>query len=361
MGLTNLGWNLPPTNKTLPMYLRENGYTTHLVGLQHETNFPETLGYDTMNKRVGDHKYTTKKLEDQFIDFFRIHRNDDNPFYANFGTIEIHRPFSAFGDPVKESRVKIPPYLPEHYLIRKDFAEFYGLIENVDNTIGKIIKCLKEVDLYENTLFIFTTDHGAPFPRAKGALYDPGIKTLLIMHYPTSEEFSGGKVYNQILSNIDLLPTLLETTGGTTPNNIEGKSFLPLLRGETNYGRSTIFAEKSYHDIYDPIRGIRTEDFKFIFNFESIDTQYLLPLDIDRSYSGQVVKEFYKIPRKQMELYDLHKDPNEQVNLAYTTEYQDEVVELKQQLFNFLTSTNDPILKGKIPNQGSNERTYKLK
>ena len=231
----------------------------------------------------------------------------------------------------------------------------------MDNTIGKIIDCLKEVDLYENTLFIFTTDHGAPFPRAKGTLYDPGIKTLLVMHYPNSEEFSGGKVYNQILSNIDLLPTLLKATGGTTPKNIEGKSFLPLLRGDTNQGRFSIFTEKSYHDTYDPMRGIRTEDFKFIFNFEPIDTQYLLPLDIDRSYSGQVVKENYNIPRKQMELYDLHKDPNEQVNLAYKTEYQDITIELKQQLFNFLTSTNDPILNGKIQMQGSNEFTYKLR
>ena len=109
------------------------------------------------------------------------------------------------------------------------------------------------------------------------------------------------------------------------------------------------------------MRGIRTEDFKFIFNFEPIDTQYLLPLDIDRSYSGQVVKENYNIPRKQMELYDLHKDPNEQVNLAYKTEYQDITIELKQQLFNFLTSTNDPILNGKIQMQGSNEFTYKLR
>jgi arylsulfatase A-like enzyme len=178
MGLTNRGWNLSKSNKTISMYQREIGHSTHLVGLQHETNFPETLGYDTMNKRVGDHKYTTKKLNNLFLEFLENHKNDEKPFYANFGIFEVHRPFSAFGEPVEESIVKIPSYLPEHPLIRHDLAEFYGLVEKVDDTISKIMEGLKNTGLYNNTLFTFTTDHGAPFPRAKCTLYDPGIKTI---------------------------------------------------------------------------------------------------------------------------------------------------------------------------------------
>lgn len=352
MGLTNKGWNLPASNKTLPMYLKDKGYTTHLIGLQHETNYPETLGYDTMNERVGYHKYTTKKLNNQFCEFLISHKKDKKPFYANFGIIEVHRPFSAFGDPVDVDKVIIPPFLPENEMIRKDFAEFYGLIHTVDATIGKIMDCLMDTKLYENTLFIFTTDHGAPFPRAKCTLYDPGIKTVLLMQHPYSSNFSGGKVYEQLLSNIDLLPTLVELSGGCVASHIEGQSFLSLLKGETDKIRNSIYAEKSYHDQYDPIRAIRTENYKYIFNFEPLNTQYLMPVDIDRSYSGQIMKELYNRPREQFELYDLQKDPHETRNLIQNLEYQDIAIDLKKQLLTWLKSTNDPILRGKIPPHG---------
>jgi len=352
MGLVNRGWNLPYSNKTLPMYMKELGYTTHLVGLQHETNFPEKLGYDTMSKRTRDHKYNINKIEKDFLHFIEAHRADDKPFYANFGTIETHRPFSAWADPVNTSDVKVPPFLPDYEMIRNDLSEFYGTIEKVDVLIGKIIDRLSNTNLLENTLFIFTTDHGSAFPRSKCTLYDPGIKTLLLMSLTTSELFSGGKVCDQMISNIDLLPSLVDLVGGKPPSNIEGKSILPLLKGEIDEFRNRIFAEKTYHELYDPIRCMRTEKYKMIHNFEPLDTLYQIPADILMDSSGQYMKERYNHPRVAEELYDIENDPNELNNLAENPDFEHIVGRLKKELFDWMKDTNDPLLKGKIKNEG---------
>jgi len=351
MGLTNRGWNLPDTNKTLPIYMKELGYTTHLVGLQHETNFPEKLGYDTMSKRTKDYKYKINKIEKDFLHFIEAHQADDKPFYANFGTIETHRPFSAWADSVDANDVEVPPFLPDHEMIRKDLGEFYGTIEKVDILIGKIIDRLHDTNLLENTLFIYTTDHGSAFPRSKCTLYDPGIKTLLLMSLTSSELFSGGKIYDQMISNIDLLPSLVNLAGGKPPRNIEGKSILPLLKGEIDEFRNRIFAEKTYHELYDPIRCMRTKKYKMIYNFKPLDTLYQIPADILKDLSGQYMKERYNYPRAVEELYDLEIDPNEKVNLAENPEFEHVVGTLKKELFNWIKYTNDPILFGEIPRQ----------
>jgi len=355
MGLVNRGWNLPDSNKTLPMFLRERGYSTHLVGLQHETNFPEKLGYDTMSKRTKDYKYNINKIENNFLNFIEMHKADDKPFYANFGTIETHRPFRAWAEPVKADNVEVPPFLPDHEMIRKDLSEFYGTIEKVDDLIGKIIDRLHDTNLFENTLFIYTTDHGSAFPRSKCTLYDPGIKTLLLMNLTTSGLFSGGKVYDQMINNMDLLPSLVDLAGGKPPRNIEGKSILPLLNGEIDEFRNKIFAEKTYHELYDPIRCLRTQRYKMIYNFEPLDTLYQIPADVLMDLSGQYMKERYNHPRVAEELYDLHKDPNETTNLINDPEFKNTGNELKEELFKWLRRTNDPILEGKvIPQKGTN-------
>jgi len=351
MGLANRGWNLPENNKTIPMYMKEFGYTTHLVGLQHETNFPEKLGYDTMNKRTKDYKYSINKIEKDFLQFIEAHKVDDKPFYANFGTIETHRPFSAWADPVDANEVEVPPFLPDNEMIRKDFGEFYGAIEKVDTLIGKIIDRLQDTKLLENTLFIYTTDHGSAFPRSKCTLYDPGIKTLLLMSLNSSDLFSGGKIYDQMISNIDLLPSFVDLAGGKPPSNVEGKTILPLLKGEVDEFRNRIFAEKTYHELYDPIRCMRTKKYKMIYNFKPLNTLYQIPADILMDLSGQYMKERYNYSRVTEELYDLEFDPNEKTNLAENPEFEHVIGTLKKELFNWIKYTNDPILFGEIPRQ----------
>jgi arylsulfatase A-like enzyme len=348
MGLVNLGWTLPESNFTLPMYLREYGYTTHLLGLQHESLFVSNLGYDFVSKRYKSYKYTTEKMEEEYNKFFEERANNGNPFFVNIGTIEVHRPFELWSDPVDPRYVKVPPFLPDNEMVREDLGLFYGSIENVDLAIGKIIQSLDKLGLRKNTLFIYTTDHGSPFPRAKCTLYDPGIKIALIMNHPNSELFSGGKVIQEMISNIDLLPTIIEFIGGKPSKQIEGKSFLPLLKGLFGNFRKEIYTEKTFHEIYDPIRSVRTEKYKYIRNFEGLDSLYQLPLDIQRSPSGKSLLESIKLPRVEEELYDLENDPNEVKNLINDSTYLKILTDLRQKLLNWMINTHDPLLKGKI-------------
>ncbi|MFX0136101.1 MAG: sulfatase-like hydrolase/transferase, partial [Candidatus Hodarchaeota archaeon] len=213
MGIVDKGWTLPERNKTLPMYLKEQGYTTHLIGFQHEAFNAYTLGYDTISKRRPQLLYTCKKLKKNYEEFFETLQNDDKPFYLCIGDINVHRPFGIGGDPVDPKRVIVPPYLPDNEIVREDLSQFYGAVQGVDTCIGNILKQLDTFGLRENTLFIYTTDHGEAYPRAKCTLYDPGLKTLLLMSWSRSDIFHQNKVYNQMISNIDLLPTLLDLIG----------------------------------------------------------------------------------------------------------------------------------------------------
>ena len=355
MGLVNRGWTLPDSNITLPMYLKENDYGTHLIGLEHETNDVATLGYDTVSKRMKYQRFTTDKLEKDFLEFIEKHKHDEDPFFVNMGTFEIHRPFEIWNIQVNPQRVKVPPFLPDNEIVRKDLGLYYGVINKVDVTIGKILEKLEETDLREDTLFIYTTDHGSPFPRAKCTLYDPGIKTLLIMNRPNSPHFGSGKVIDQMISNIDLLPTLLDSIGAKIPKNIEGKSFLPLLTNNRLSFRDEIFTEKTFHDIYDPIRSIRTTKYKYIRNFEKFDYLYHIPADMEIGPYGKSIQkqifETYNTPRMEEEFYDLENDPNEKFNLIDNPTYKDAILELKNRLFNWMKMTSDPLLKGKVQPQ----------
>lgn len=351
MGLVNRGWSLPTGNKTIPMYLREAGYSTHLIGLQHEARDVRTLGYDSFSKRMKDYIYDTNKMFSEYESFLENHRNDEKPFYLNIGTIEIHRPFIIWSQANDTYSVKVPPFLPDNDKVRKDLSLFYGIINPVDEVIGKIIEILEKTGLRENTLFIYTTDHGSPFPRAKCTLYDPGIKTLLIMNCPNQNLFKGGRVLDQMISNIDLIPTLLDFIGAEIPENIEGKSFLSVLKDITVPFRSEIFTEKNFHEIYDPLRSVRTKDFKYIRNFEPSEYLYQIPLYIERGLSGQGLKDKIKMKRAKEELYDLINDPNEVNNLVNNPTYENILFELRQKLVDWMKETSDPLLKGKIKDE----------
>jgi len=351
MGLLDRGWSLPEKNITLPMYLKENGYTTHLMGFQHEVFDAYTLGYDTISKRRSEMLYNCQKMNKNYQEFFKTHQNDDNPFYVCIGVAQVHRPFGVWGDPVDPNSVIIPPYLPDNEIVRQDLSQFYGAIQGVDSCIGNIINQLEDFYLRESTLFIYTTDHGEAYPRAKCTLYDPGIKTLLLMSWPNSNIIQQSAVYNQMISNIDLLPTVLDLIDAEIPNKIEGRSFLPLLKGQTDRFREEIYSEKTFHEIYDPIRSIRTEEFKFIINFEKSKTLYQIGMDIQQDALGKNMLELINKPRPDEELYDLKNDPDEKTNLINNLRYKDIALELKDKLFNWMKQTKDPILKGKVEDQ----------
>ena len=222
---------------------------------------------------------------------------------------------------------------------------FHGAIRRMDESVGSILDALARSGFSENTIVVFTTDHGIAFPRAKATLYDPGLHTTLIIRWPKG--IAGGRAVRELISNIDLLPSLLDAVGTTVPADVQGRSFLSLLRGGEYTPNKMFFAEKNTSPD-DINRCIRTERYKYIRNYN--DGPILnLPTDIEASLTRRDMGDDHLTPRPAVELYDLEKDPLEMDNLAGMPEIKEIENDLASRLDKFLEETKDPILGGSIP------------
>jgi arylsulfatase A-like enzyme len=223
-----------------------------------------------------------------------------------------------------------------------------GAIRQADRGVGRILAALAAAGLADHTLVIFSADHGLAMPRAKCTLYDPGIETALMMRWPRGG-IVGGQVVSEMISNVDVLPSLLEAAGVPVPKSVQGRSFLPLLRGETYLPHTEIYAEKTYHSYYDPMRAIRTERFKYIRNFE---TSFLVevPGDVQQGLIFPRHAALYtSSEHPQAELYDLQADPFEHDNLAGIPHTREVEQRLNSQLRTWMEQTGDPLLLGPVP------------
>ena len=347
IGLAHRGWSLYPSEKTLGEFLHECGYETLLFGLQHETIDPNVLSrrYEHIYHAKSNSAIDVAPLVSEFL-LQRDSSIKKKPFFAMIGFVETHRPYEDF-KPADPEKVHIPNYLTDFPEVRKDLAMFYGSIRTADTGVGGIIRALDSTSFMEDTIFIYTTDHGIPFPRAKSTLYDPGLEISLIIRWPAF--ISKPKICHEMISNVDLLPTLLEIVDIPIPKEVQGKSLLSLIKEDKYNSREEIYAEKTYHNAYDPIRCIRTSRYKYIYNFRKLEKRFELPRDIEASLSAQILGSEYYSPRPTEELYDLQEDPWETINLIDKSKYDEVASVLRNKLMKWLEETNDPILLGDIP------------
>jgi len=320
MGLTHKpwGWSLNEGERHIAAILRDAGYETTLVGLQHVTSGdPRKLGYNNVLSKNRKADETVRAARD----FLLKSRQADRPFYMEVGFFEVHRPFTEGED--EEKGVFIPPYLKDTPEVREDLARFQGTIRFFDKCVGEILDTLKQGPAAEKTLVVFTSDHGIPYPRAKWSLYEPGIENPLIMSQPKTA-LQGGKVYHQLMSNVDFLPTLLDLLGVKIPENLQGYSFKEVIEGtKTKSPRREVFAQRTSHALRDNTsRAIRTDRFKLIRYFEP---GRVIEFPIDSV--PQRVAEHTERPKRKpgqrpvVQLFDLKDDPYERKDLAALPEY----------------------------------------
>jgi arylsulfatase A-like enzyme len=151
-----------------------------------------------------------------------------------------------------------------------------------------------------------------------------------------------------MISNIDLLPSILDLVGIPVPTNVQGRSFVPLLDGRDYTPNAAIFGELTYHNYYDPQRSIRTETHKLIANF-SAAMAFMDPSQQWRPKSDVLTPEYPASTfHPHLELYDLTKDPWEQVNLANSAESASVRNELARRLYHHMVETDDPLLRGAV-------------
>jgi arylsulfatase A-like enzyme len=225
-------------------------------------------------------------------------------------------------------------------------AAFKASVRSLDQGIGAVLHALHRRSLGERTLIVCTTDHGLAFPAAKATLFDRGIGVMLLVRGPAG--FTGGRVIDTMVTHLDVYPTLCEVVGIPAPSWLQGRSLLPLVRGETDHLHEEIFAEVTFHAAYEPQRAIRTRRWKYIRLFHDFPHP-VLPNGDDSATKDLFIEHGWAettVAREQ--LYDLALDPEEGRNLAANRDHAHVASSLRDRLEAWMRETDDPLLSGPV-------------
>lgn len=294
----------------------------------------------------------------------------DRPFFLQMNIGNTHRPYEQgmkYAQKVNPDSIRVPALFPDTPKARKDLAKYYTTVNGVDNVVRVSLQMLKRSGLAEETLIIFSSDHGWPNHRGKATAYYMGTHVPLIV---TGPGIPKNKKSDLLVSLIDLMPTILDYLDIGIPETVQGRSLKPLLEGKTPEDwRHVLFTEHNSHgppesDWY-PSRAAFDGRYHYIKNLWP-DKRYRFPADLkDKGepwnnllYSATIDarEEFPKpyqalqntIHRPKEELYDIQKDPYEMNNLADDPGYSSHKERLENRLQDWMEKTNDPFNPGEI-------------
>lgn len=384
--------------KTLPVMLAKAGYRTARIGKHH--NAPEDVYF--FETKIPGSARSPVVMADNCRDF--INADEEQPFFLYFATSDPHRgggdarelPYqpNRFGNKpdrgsypqVEEvfydpKDVIVPPFLPDTPTCRAEIAQYYQSISRIDQGLGRLMQVLKESGKWDDTLFIYTSDHGMAFPGAKTTVYEGGMRVPFLVHCPAVER--AGSAHAAMVSFVDITPTILDWAGGLdnqgranpeiaqrthyrarklprpVPYEFHGRSFLPILNDPQPQGWDVVYASHQFHEIqmYYPMRVVRGRRYKLIWNiahplpFPFASDLWAAPTwqaqykdGPTAQYGQRTVHEYMHRPR--YELFDLEADPDESVNLAEDDQHQGAKAKLIEQMKAFQQETDDPwILK----------------
>jgi len=342
LGLAHRGFVLNDYSRHIIHTLRNHaGYYSALIGLQHIARDPDTIGYDHVVRSPGNRAAEVAPLAVEFLN-----SAPKQPFFLTVGFFETHREFHKPA-PREDPRFCLPPNpIPDTPQTRLDIAGFKASARVLDDAVGMVLRGLEKNGLAENTVVISTTDHGIPFPAMKCNLTDHGTGVSLIMRGPGG--FSGGKVCDAMVSHIDLFPTLCDLLEIEHPAWLEGRSMMPLIRGEKEQVNEELFAEVNYHAAYEPKRAVRTQRWKYIRHWDGRGRPNLPNCDDGHSKTLWLENGWPDRPVAAEQLYDLVFDPNEVRNVSDEPAHRGVLKQMRERLDRWMRATNDPLLRGPV-------------
>lgn len=359
LGLAQRGFTLDYEKHLVP-FLNKHGFHSVLCGIQHEAgwyldheNGAKLLGYQedltnpTDGYRQEDMGTWDLKNADTAVDY--LHSYDKKkPLFLSFGMYSTHRRYPDVIDPEIDVNQVTPPYpIPDTKETRIDHARYLTSAKCADTCIGKVLQALKDTDLYEDSIIIFTTDHGLANPFSKCTLFDSGIGVSLLMRTPNS--CTKGQAVDHLVSHIDVFPTLCDLLQLEKPKWLRGTSFANSFVDAQADTRNEIYAEVSYHTSYEPIRCVRNNRYKYIRYY---DTSYLKMnvSNIDESLTKDYFMnhDLTKRVKYKEALYDTLYDMGERCNLIENEEVSAIVKDLSDKLELHMKETNDPLCNGEI-------------
>lgn len=349
IGMTRFSAPLPMDVKTFPEYLRAAGYYTGVAGrtyhLDGSGNKPpeseqvfQKYQLRTFARRLDYVKQGGRaQMVPQLTEFLDQAQQAGKPFFLQLCSPDPHRPWDEDitlprHDP---ATLKLPGHYPDTPAVRADLARYYDEIARFDSDFGRVLKVLEDRGLSQNTVVVFMGDNGASQLRGKGTLYEFGIHVPLLVRWPGV--VAEGSSSAALISGEDLAPTFLEAAGLPVPEEMTGRSFLKLLRGESDFQpRECIFAERGAHGsglpgnsaAFDLARCVRTRTHKLIYNalfqlpYSPVDFggndfwKELQRMNAEGKLSPELSRIYFQPQRPMFELYDLVNDPWEMNNLA---------------------------------------------
>jgi len=361
-----------PEVPILPELLKNGGYTVGILGkVGHSTpynSFQWDMHFDI--DELGHGRNPSIYFE-HATNFIEQAQQDNKPFFLMLNSHDPHRPFYGNDNPLWyddecpasipsktfiPNEIKVPGFLEDLPDVRLEISEYYSSVRRCDDTIGATLNILKQLDCYENTLVIFLSDNGMAFPFSKTNCYLNSTKTPWIMRWPSYIK-AGIKDQKHFISGIDMLPTILDVAGVPQQKNVDGTSFLPILRGEEQTNRELVFtqfhqtAAKSNY----PMRCVQNKQFGYIFNPWADGKRNFK----NESQAGRTMKAMQNaslednniaervdlfLHRTKEEFYDFENDPNARNNLFGNPEYADEITKLQKELETWMIKTGDKAL-----------------
>lgn len=328
--------------------------------------FPEYLraaGYYCSNNAKEDYQFIAPLTvwdESSPNAHWRNRKDGNQAFFSvfNFMTTHESQVWARAKEPlmVDPDKVLVPPYYPDIPEVRKDIARHLTNVMVLDKQVGELLHQLEEDGLTDNTIIFFFSDHGDGLPYVKRELYDRGLKVPFLIqfaeNFPALNHYDNRKgiVDDQLISFVDLAPTMLSLTGIEIPGHLQGQAFLGKARASKK--REYIFAARDRMDSeYDRVRIIRDQRYLYMLNYMQEKPYYqnirfrlqqpmmgaILKLKEDGKLNDQQMS-WFRITKPREELYDCEKDPYQFINLADDPTYREKLVKLRK-AFDTLNST----------------------
>ncbi|MBN9520331.1 sulfatase [bacterium] len=360
-GAPQLHQPLPAGQPNLAALLRAAGYWTAIAGKTH-LGKDALAAFDVVNAGGGPSGC------EQWVATLR-QRPMNRPFFAWLAALDPHRDYqpNTIPEPHRPADVVVPPYLPDTPEVRADLARYYDEIARLDRFVGEVLGELDRQGVANNTLVLFLSDNGRPFPRCKTTVYDSGCRTPLIARWPAGG-VRAGSVTGSLVSTIDVAPTLLGLAGALVPGSVQGRGFAAVLRDPTAKHREYVFLEKNWHDFDDHARAVRSARYRYVRN-SYLDVPMTPPADAVRSPTFQAMLKLhdagqlppeqrtcFPTPRPAEEFYDLDADPHELRNVVADPRHAEALRTHRAALEGWVKEMGDPVPATRTPD-GFDRRT----
>lgn len=363
------GMGFMPSRPDIPNVIdimKDGGYLTGILGkVPHSTPKPtSSWDFSFDQKELGNGR-SPKLYKQRAEDFFAKSKKEQKPFYFMVNSHDPHRPYCYPNKLLKNAEmpskiykpedVTLPGFLPNLPEVKEEFAAYLNSTRRLDDTFGAVMEALDKSGFAESTLVIFMSDNGIAMPFAKCNTWFHSSRTPFLVRWPNTIK-TGMKDNTHYVSTIDLLPTFLELTGIPKPEKLDGRSLLPLLKGQNEDGREYVFTQidKKAGSAAVPMRAIQNKKFGYIYNAFDSKSRYknnnegrtMKAMEAATTTNKHIESRVNLFRHRPIEeFYDLEKDPNCLVNLIDNPEYKTTITQFKKLLQKNMTLTNDPILK----------------